>query len=194
MAHQYADEFDAIVHLMRRHAELLQSAIDPDEHPLFELSMAQFRTLLTLDHAQPATISELARRMGVGLPAASHLVDRLVTAGLVERAEDPADRRRTIVRLSASGQALVDRFKHGPLHAMRAALGRIDADTLRSLRRGLEALVAAQQEVTEDRRRQGPEVRRSDEGENLAGKALDPPAADLRRRPERKGDREMMDT
>jgi DNA-binding MarR family transcriptional regulator len=163
MDQQRAVEIDTVIRLMRRHAELLQSAIDPEEHPLFELSMAQFRTLLTIDHAQPATISELARRMGVGLPAASHLVDRLVTAGLVERAEDPGDRRRTITRLSSSGQALVDRFKHGPLHAVRAALGRLDAVTLRSLRHGLDALVAAQQEVADERRREHPVESGSDE-------------------------------
>ncbi|GIW08486.1 MAG: hypothetical protein KatS3mg060_3291 [Dehalococcoidia bacterium] len=146
---------EAVIDLMRRHAELVQTSIDPHEQPLFDLSMAQFRTLLTVDHAQPATISELARRMGVGLPAASHVVDRLVNVGLVERFDDPTDRRRTFARLSPAGQELVDRFKHGPLHALRAALSRLDPPTLAALRHGLEALVAAQHAIAEERRPTG---------------------------------------
>ncbi|MCS6803009.1 MAG: MarR family transcriptional regulator [Chloroflexota bacterium] len=184
-----AADTEAIIRLIRHHADLLQATIDPDEPTLFDLSMAQFRTLLTIDHTQPATISELARRMGVGLPAASHLVDRLVTAGFVERADDPADRRRTIARLSPSGQALVDRFKHGPLHAVRAALGRLDAPTLRALRRGLEALVAAQQAVADEHRRERAPHPASDIREDLSRKPLHAFPADLGRGPEGKGNR-----
>ena len=144
---------EAVIDLFRQHAELLQSSIEAVDQPVFDLSMAQFRTLLTIDHAQPATISELARLMGVGLPAASHIVDRLVNLGLVERYEDLADRRRTLTQLSPAGQQLIDRFKHGPEDAVRAALARLDAPTLRALRLGLEALVAAHRALAEERRR-----------------------------------------
>jgi DNA-binding MarR family transcriptional regulator len=153
MDHSLAADAEAVLDLLRHHAELVQSSIDTVDLPLFDLTMAQLRTLLTVDRHQPATISELARLMGVGLPAASHIVDRLVTIGFIERDEDPSDRRRTLTRLSPAGQRLVDRLKHGPLDAMRAALARLDASTLSALRRGLEAIVAAQRELAEERRR-----------------------------------------
>ncbi|MFI7106930.1 MarR family winged helix-turn-helix transcriptional regulator [Nonomuraea sp. NPDC050227] len=62
------------------------------------------------------SVSELADRMGVSLPTASELVGDLSRAGLVERREDPADRRRTLVSLAPDHRAMVEGFV-----ALRAA-------------------------------------------------------------------------
>src|SRR5258708_34240682 len=67
---------------------------------LRDLTMAQFRGLVVLSHDQPLAIGVLGDRLGIGLPAASRLVDRLVADRLVERNEDPIDRRRSLVRLA----------------------------------------------------------------------------------------------
>jgi DNA-binding MarR family transcriptional regulator len=45
------------------------------------------------------TVSELARALGLSLPAVSKLTRELEEHGLIERREDPADRRRTVVQL-----------------------------------------------------------------------------------------------
>src|SRR6476469_3719864 len=45
------------------------------------------------------TVGEIARDLGLSLPAASKLVGELEDHGLVARREDPADRRRTVVSL-----------------------------------------------------------------------------------------------
>jgi DNA-binding MarR family transcriptional regulator len=45
------------------------------------------------------TVSELARALGLSLPAVSKLTRELEEHGLIERHEDPADRRRTFVQL-----------------------------------------------------------------------------------------------
>jgi DNA-binding MarR family transcriptional regulator len=55
--------------------------------------------LLAVAAAGPLSVSELARRLGLGLSTTSAIVGQLNRAGLLERAEDEADRRRTIVRL-----------------------------------------------------------------------------------------------
>ncbi|MFI7462273.1 MarR family winged helix-turn-helix transcriptional regulator [Nonomuraea sp. NPDC049646] len=62
------------------------------------------------------SVSELADRMGMSLPTASELVGDLSRAGLVERREDPADRRRTLVSLAPDHRAMVEGFV-----ALRAA-------------------------------------------------------------------------
>ncbi|WP_250289685.1 MarR family transcriptional regulator [Frankia sp. CiP1_Cm_nod1] len=48
---------------------------------------------------QQLSVTELAGRLGVTLSTASELVGNLSDAGLVERQEDPANRRRTLVSL-----------------------------------------------------------------------------------------------
>ena len=55
--------------------------------------------LLAVAAAEPLSVSELSRRLGLGLSTTSTLVGELSRAGLLERYEDDADRRRTIVRL-----------------------------------------------------------------------------------------------
>src|SRR5215510_10435181 len=74
-----------------------------------ELSMAQLKTLWIIHAAGAVSIGEIAETLGVGQPTASHLVDRLVQAQLVARAEDPLDRRRTLAQLSVTGKELVER-------------------------------------------------------------------------------------
>jgi hypothetical protein len=55
--------------------------------------------LLAVAAAEPIGVSELARRLGLLLSSTSTIVGELSRAGLLERAEDDEDRRRTIVRV-----------------------------------------------------------------------------------------------
>jgi len=55
--------------------------------------------LLAVAAAEPIGVSELAKRLGLLLSSTSTLVGELSRAGLLERAEDDEDRRRTIVRV-----------------------------------------------------------------------------------------------
>jgi DNA-binding MarR family transcriptional regulator len=138
---------DAIVDLFREGMEGAQRHFGHEfgkQDMPFDLSMAQFRTLMALSQGEPATISQLSQRMNVGLPAASHLVDRLVQLGLVDRHEDPADRRRALVRLDANGRDLVQRLTLGPLTLMRQTLALMADDDLAALLDGMKAMVEAQ--------------------------------------------------
>ena len=49
------------------------------------------------------TASELGHRLGVSKQAAGKTVDRLVALGYLERADDPADARRKLVRMTDKG-------------------------------------------------------------------------------------------
>jgi MarR family transcriptional regulator for hemolysin len=63
----------------------------------------------------------LADELGVEGPSLVRLLDRLVEDGLVERREDPADRRAKIVQLTAAG-ALHSKKASRVLDAFRASL------------------------------------------------------------------------
>jgi DNA-binding MarR family transcriptional regulator len=70
---------------------------DAMEHAL--LGKRHASALLAVAAAEPIGVSELAKRLGLLLSSTSTLVGELSRAGLVERAEDDEDRRRTIVRV-----------------------------------------------------------------------------------------------
>ncbi|MCX4468865.1 MarR family transcriptional regulator [Micromonospora sp. NBC_01655] len=50
------------------------------------------------------TATELGQRLGVSKQAAGKTVDRLVALGYLERADDPRDARRRLVRMTARGR------------------------------------------------------------------------------------------
>lgn len=106
-----------------------------------ELSVAQLKALFTLVDGGPMPIGGVAARLGIGLPAASSLVDRLVDQELAKRREDPLDRRRTLAEPTAAGEGLAQRLRHGSREALRAWLERMERDDLEALVRGLGAMV-----------------------------------------------------
>ncbi|HLC04283.1 MAG TPA: MarR family transcriptional regulator [Anaerolineales bacterium] len=72
------------------------------------LSPSQVGTLMRLHYCQSAGVSDIGDHMGITAPAASQLVDRLVLQGLLERTEDPDDRRYKQVSLTTEGMHVVE--------------------------------------------------------------------------------------
>lgn len=73
---------------------------------------AQFRLLGTLAHAlEPLTVSALAEQIGVDQPRASRLVQQAIERGFAVREADPADARRTLVRITDAGMQAVHGFR-----------------------------------------------------------------------------------
>jgi DNA-binding MarR family transcriptional regulator len=64
--------------------------------------------MLAVAAAGPISVSELAKRLGLLVSTTSTIVGELSRAGLVERAEDENDRRRTIVYLNDAYRDGVD--------------------------------------------------------------------------------------
>ncbi len=104
-------------------------------------TIPQLRTLFVLTDAGPMSIGGVAARLGVRLPAASSLVDRLVDHGLAHRREDVSDRRRTLAYASEEGRNLVERLRQGSRETLRAWLEKLAPADLEALVRGLDALV-----------------------------------------------------
>lgn len=76
-------------------------------------------------------------------PATSAVIDQLARQGLVVRAEDPADRRRTLVRLTPAGTALIDGLLTGTEQCWREWFECLRHGELHALIAGLEALTAS---------------------------------------------------
>lgn len=76
----------------------------------YRLTARHGGVLAQLSAGHSISVTELARRMGVSLSTASELVGDLSRAELVERQEDPSNRRRTLVALAQTHQASVEAF------------------------------------------------------------------------------------
>ena len=88
---------------------------------------------------EPTTLNDVAKTIGRGAPAVSRSVDALVRSGLVERTQDPDNRRRLALRLTQAGRdQMTKRIAGGP--ALRGKLERLAHSELRALERAIEIL------------------------------------------------------
>ncbi len=71
------------------------------------LTKSQIGALMRLFYQGESPISGIGDDLGISTAAASQLVDKLVQMGLIERIEDPHDRRIKQVYLTADGENLV---------------------------------------------------------------------------------------
>jgi len=71
-------------------------------------SMQQFFMLMQLHHRGQCGITDLSERMEISNAAASQQVDKLFQLSLIDRAEDPNDRRAKQITLSPKGRELLD--------------------------------------------------------------------------------------
>jgi len=104
------------------------------------LSVPQFRGLSFVARHAGSTVSELAAFLGVTLPTASALVDRLARAALLQHDEDPDDRRRLRLRLTETGRVLLAEIADGAHRELAGRLADCSPDDLRMLREGLAVL------------------------------------------------------
>jgi DNA-binding MarR family transcriptional regulator len=97
------------------------------------LSVPQLSTLFRLYHHEACCVTDVGEHLGVTNAAASQMVDRLVQAGYLARAEDPADRRSKQLSLTLKGRALVEggiEARHRWLESLTDALSPQDQATI----------------------------------------------------------------
>jgi DNA-binding MarR family transcriptional regulator len=106
--------------------------------PVERADRARRKLLSAIAADEPATLNQVARAVGRGAPAVSRSVDSLVRTGLVERSQDPDNRRRLALRLTASGK---DRLEAPPSGSRLAGrLERLAHSELRAIERAIEIL------------------------------------------------------
>lgn len=71
------------------------------------LSMSQIGALFQVRRRGTCTVGDLGESLGITTSAASQLVDRIVQQGLMQRSEDPSDRRVRQIALTAGGQEVL---------------------------------------------------------------------------------------
>lgn len=111
------------------------------------LTMAQLRALMTLADSGHLTVGQLAERLGIGMPAASSIVDRLVEEGLADRHQDPDDRRRIVVHPTERGSNRIDTMRQGPKEILENLVRRLNPGELGHVLVALRALARVAEEM-----------------------------------------------
>jgi DNA-binding MarR family transcriptional regulator len=138
-----------IVGRVLRLAQHLQARRE-EQLATFGLTAADFDVLASLRrraNAAAVNVGELQRVMMLSSSGITKRIDRLETAGLIERHPDPADRRGVLIKLSRAGLDLIERavavitaFESDLVtEALRTATQR------RQLEEGLRRLLIAQE-------------------------------------------------
>lgn len=125
----------------------------------YSLSAGQLRTLTHLHFHGVHQVSDIGDDLGVTTAAASQLVDRLVNMDLLERTEDPNDRRVKQITITDSGRALVrqaieDRFRwmKGLANNLTPTQQEEIISSLNTLTEAAKSLEEAQEDETEMQR------------------------------------------
>lgn len=105
-----------------------------------DLTMPQLKVLILADRRRPMPTSQVARTLGMTLSTATGVVDRLVGQGLIERLEDPSDRRMVLLRATADGKELTDRLMRGGRVRLKEILNQLGDDELRTVADALDLL------------------------------------------------------
>jgi DNA-binding MarR family transcriptional regulator len=104
------------------------------------ISMAHLQTLWILQEHGPQPMTRLADLLGVAVPNATGIIDRMEQRGLVERLRDGADRRVVIVAQTPDGARAVEEVDGWRSEMLDALLERLDTDQLVRLVGGITEL------------------------------------------------------
>jgi DNA-binding MarR family transcriptional regulator len=108
----------------------------------YRLTPSQVKVLLHLGKHEQMTVGEIAGALGISMPAASELVDRLVEAGHLVRGVDPSDRRRVLIMATPESKRIGARLNALRRAQLQYALDQLTPEERPTFVRSLEALVA----------------------------------------------------
>lgn len=95
------------------------------------------------------SVSDLASLLGVTLTTASLSVTQMANAGLVEREEDPADHRRTIVSISERVRPMVEETIALKMEKLKIGLQSLGAKRAQALIEDIHHLIQAMDPSTD---------------------------------------------
>lgn len=106
----------------------------------FGISIPEWRVLVHLAHSGNTSVRDIEARVAMEKYEVSRAAKRLREAGLIERKENPEDRRLIILSLTAEGQKMMAELL--PMaKAHQAELEKRLGDAFKQLEAGLEALL-----------------------------------------------------
>lgn len=129
------DIFKALKRSMVLKRHLMAMSLSGEEsHP------GQAGCLVALSHHDGMSPSELADVLRVSRPTVTAMLQRMETAGAIERRTDEHDQRVTRVHLTPRGHALAERMRMVHADVIKTTIGQLSEDDRRELLRLLTLL------------------------------------------------------
>ena len=107
------------------------------------ITIPQFRTLVVLSNEGPVNLATLASLLDVQPSTIGRMVDRLVSAGLIDRRAHPTSRRELVAELTARGRRVVQKVTANRRNELARVVETMPARERRGLVRALAAFTAA---------------------------------------------------
>ena len=120
-----------------------------------DITMTQFKVLLTIYIDGPQNCSSLASALDLSLPTMTGILSRLNRRGYLKRDRDPRDGRRVISGLSKKGRDMMERLWASGREQLTVVLKGVPAEDLKSLERALEVLTDAVESASLPGREEG---------------------------------------
>ena len=120
-----------------------------------ELTLVQFRALVLVADGRVASPGDLATALGVHPSNATRVVDRMVAKGLLERAEDPDDRRNVTLSTGPAGRRALRRVMTRRRRDLAEVLGQLPPERVEGVIAALSDLASAAGEPADDAWRLG---------------------------------------
>lgn len=130
------------------------SAADPRERMVMfrrwlagSLSIVHLFVLATLESDGALPMGKVAEALDVSVASATGIIDRMEQRGLVERGQQPDDRRIVLVRPTPAGRAVLSDLDEHRRAAITRILERFSDEELGAFAKGLRAMSAARAAV-----------------------------------------------
>jgi len=107
------------------------------------ITIPQFRTLVILSNRGPINLATLATLLGVQPSATGRMVDRLVSAGMIDRLPHPTSRRELLAALTQRGRDVVAQVTANRRVEIARIVQRMPPAERQGLVRALTAFTAA---------------------------------------------------
>lgn len=129
-----------------------QLETERDEDTALELSIAQFKLLMTVRHHGEMTLKELAEKLNVSSPSVSVMVEKLVERKLLIRERSERDRRKVVIRVSGKEKVHLDAIEEQVL----AVFVQLIEDVGPDIAQKWEEVLTRVEQVLAERQQQSP--------------------------------------
>jgi MarR family transcriptional regulator, organic hydroperoxide resistance regulator len=126
--------------LLRRAHRSLARVLKPHFAP-YSVSVAGFNVLFILWHGTDVTQAELPKLVDIDKATLTPIIDALERERLIQRRQDPVDRRRNNLFLTPRGRELEGPLMTLATEAVAAALYGVAPEEVATMRRGLLAML-----------------------------------------------------